>query len=184
MLGEDERADNTLFTCTSLSAGCGIGVIFGIAILLAFSVTTYDPTLVTSLSWQGTTELTWNSTNSTEPHEVYTNRYAPYGIVALTVGVLACPTILLGITVARRLKDNDLLHSDYLGIGIVALGFLCGVAVGVGSFFAFGWDVRGSSDFGLFLFIVVPFMIVVTVLLLLCYRHHKDDSYSLYGGLF
>ena len=160
----EETSDNALFTCTSLLAGCGIGTVFGAAILLAFSVQTYAPTLDT-----------WPlASSASEP--VYVNKYAPGGIASLAIGILACPTLLLGITVARRLKDSDLLRSDYLGVGIVIMGFLCGLAVGIGAFFAFGWETRGFSELGLFMFILVPFALIITVLLLLCYRHHKDNE--------
>jgi hypothetical protein len=172
----EESEDNVVFTCTSLSAGCGIGVIFGIAILLAFSVTTYAPTLVTDPTWVTPTPTNLTENTSWEPEPVYENKYAGGGIAVLAIGILACPTILLAITVLRRLKDSDLLRSDALGIGIVVLGFLCGVAVGIGSFFAFGWETRGYTELGVFLFILVPFAAIVTVLLLLCYRHHKEND--------
>jgi hypothetical protein len=109
---------------------------------------------------------------------VYTNKYSPFGIAALAIGLLACPTLLLAITVLRRIRDNDLMRSDYLGVGVVFAGFLCGLAVGIGSFFAFGFEARGYRDFGIFLFIIVPFAIAVVVLLLICYRHHKDNEDS------
>jgi hypothetical protein len=165
----EENSDNLVFTCSSLSAGCGIGSVFGTAILLAFSVNTYSPN----------EESFYTTGSSGSPELVYANRYGPAGVALLTVGMLLCPLLLLAITVLRRIKDTDLLSSDALGLGIVLLGCISGLFVGLGAPFAFSLPTQGHTNIGLFLFIVVPFAAVTVVLLLMCYRHHKESSWKI-----
>jgi hypothetical protein len=179
---EEEQSDNFIFTISALAAGCGIGFLLALGIAFSFHLDTYEPTLVVPPTWITPTPMTMWDSSSIE--DIFTNKYAVYGIAVLAIGLMLCPTILLAIIVWRRVRGADLCSQDVLGIGVVVLGIICGLATGLGSFYAGSWSTRGNTGAGLFLLILVPFSIVIIVLLLVCYRHHKEGFGSLYGGIF